>query len=584
MSDGKAPETDDPLRKALAAASRLAEIEQTLIRQQRAITLNNSIANVFLTAPSDRLYADVLDVILEALDSEFGYFGYINEDGDLVCPSMTRHVWSQCEVPDKSIVFPRKIWSGLWGRSLKEKKTHMSNEGLSLPEGHVALNNALVVPILYHDELIGQFAVAQTSGGYDDEDRDLLEGAADQTAPVLKALREQALQREIHERLEEQYRQAQKMEAVGQLTGGIAHDFNNLLQVINGGTEMALLDLDADHPVRETLKDVVEAGQQASRLVEQLLLFSRRQIMRPISLDLNEVVSGVLEMLRRVIGEQVRLEWNPHSGGGAIRADRGMVEQALVNLSVNARDAMVGGGTLKVETEDVTIDEAYCEARPGAVPGRYVLLRVSDTGSGMDTETLDQAFEPFFSTKETGKGTGLGLATVYGIVRQHEGMIDVHSEPGRGTTFEVYWPVTSPAADGSKEEIETSMEGGDETILLAEDEGMVRRMARTILERAGYTVLTARTGLEAVKLFEEEDGEVDLAILDVVMPELGGREAHDRIRARRPNVKVLFASGYSENAIHSNFILDRGFNLIQKPFTRRDLLRAVRKILDREAG
>jgi signal transduction histidine kinase/ActR/RegA family two-component response regulator len=570
-------------RDSRSADGSAGPLERTLLSQQRAIALNHRIANVFLTAPTPRIYADVLDVVLEFLDSEFGYFGYINDDGDLVCPSMTRHVWSQCQVPDKSIVFPREDWGGLWGRSLVEKRTVISNQGLRLPEGHVPLRNAMAVPILYRDELIGQFAVADKPDGYQDEDRELLQSAAAQTGPVLWALREQARQRQLHERLEKQYRQAQKMEAIGQLTGGVAHDFNNLLQVINGGTEMALLDLDSGHPARRTLGQVAEAGRRAARLVQQLLLFSRRQIMRPADLDLNGVVSDVLEMLDRVIGEHIGLDWDPGARTDTIHADRSMVEQVLMNLCVNARDAMAEGGTLTVQTREVLLGEAFCEIRPGARPGSYVLLSVSDTGSGMDPETLDQAFEPFFSTKERGKGTGLGLATVYGIVRQHGGLLDVHSEPGEGTTFQIYWPAVASSAEGEEMDAQAPPAGGDETILLVEDDGMVRRLGRNILVRAGYTVLTAREGAEALALVEDRDGNVDLAVLDVVLPDMGGRKVHEKIQARWPGVKALFASGYSENAIHTNFVLDRGLNLLQKPFTRHALLLSVREILDREA-
>lgn len=382
-------------------------------------------------------------------------------------------------------------------------------------------------------------------------------------------------------KLEEQYRQAQKMEAVGQLTGGVAHDFNNLLQVINGATEMALDDMAGNHPSRESMQEVAKAGKRAARLVSQLLLFSRRQIMRPENLDLNETVTDLLKMLGRVIGEHVQFIWEPGDMQGVIHADRGMIEQALINLCVNARDAMPEGGTLTISTEAVYIDENYCATRSWAVPGAYGVLKVSDTGCGMDAETQKRIFEPFFTTKDRSKGTGLGLSTVYGIIKQHDGMINVYSELGQGTVFKLYWPLPTKASKQAQESGQCSpVLGGHETILLAEDDYLVRKLGKNLLEKAGYTVQVARNGREALEIFMEDPDKVDLAILDVVMPEMGGREAHDRMKSVRPDIKVLFASGYSENAIHTNYILDKPFTLIQKPFTRRVLLEHVRKILD----
>jgi nitrogen-specific signal transduction histidine kinase len=385
---------------------------------------------------------------------------------------------------------------------------------------------------------------------------------------------------EERKQLEAQYRQAQKMDAIGQLTGGVAHDFNNLLQVINAGTDLAMQDLEAGHRARESLVDVAKAGDRAARLVSQLLLFSRRQIMRPELLDLNEIVANLLKMLRRVIGEHIQLQWRPGTHVGTIRADRGMIEQALVNLCVNARDAMPEGGTLAIETHEASLDEADCAAHSGAKPGRYAVLSVEDTGGGMDEKTLEHIFEPFFTTKETDKGTGLGLATVYGIVKQHEGLIQAYSEPRMGTTFKLYWPWCAADSKAPESSDPGDVRGGTETILLAEDDEMVQMVARTILEREGYEVLAAGDGAAAVALLEERGEKVEMAILDVVMPRMGGREAYERMQELRPGLKVLFASGYSEDAVHTDFVLDKGLSLIQKPFSREALLRAVRKALD----
>ncbi|MFP4420700.1 MAG: PocR ligand-binding domain-containing protein [Desulfococcaceae bacterium] len=379
--------------------------------------------------------------------------------------------------------------------------------------------------------------------------------------------------------LERQFRQAQKMEAIGQLTGGVAHDFNNLLQVINGGADLAMEDISPGHPARESLAEVIAAGERAARLVSQLLLFSRRQVMRPEPLELNTVVDDLLKMLKRVIGEHIRIHWLPGPEAGRVFGDRGMMEQLLMNLCVNARDAMPEGGVLTIETRDMEIDEEYCAHHIWAKPGRYVRLVVTDTGCGMDRETLDRVFEPFFTTKGAGKGTGLGLATVYGIVKQHGGMVSAYGEPGSGASFKVYLPI-SEGGESAEAPRTRPAGGGTETILLAEDDPDVRKMTRSILERRGYTVWDAGNGVEAVERFRAAPDSVDLAILDVMMPQMGGREALKQMRAIRPGLKALFASGYSENAVHTNYILKAGLTLIQKPFSPADLLRAVRRALD----
>jgi PAS domain S-box-containing protein len=380
--------------------------------------------------------------------------------------------------------------------------------------------------------------------------------------------------------LEEQYRQAQKMEAIGQLTGGVAHDFNNILQAIIGYNSLALEELENQHPVHHMLTEVDKASQRAATLVGQLLAFSRRQIMRPEDLDLNEVVSGLMKMLKRVIGEHIRIELVQGHRLGKVHADCGMVEQAVMNLCVNARDAMPEGGTLSIETQNVLVGADYCGSHPWARPGRYLLLSVTDTGVGMDRETIEHIFEPFFTTKEEGRGTGLGLATVYGIVKQHDGMITAYSEPGKGSSFKVYLPLCELEAESVGSMIEGAAVGGNETILVAEDDEMVCDLATKFLERAGYTVLAAANGIEAMELFERRGAEIDMALLDVVMPGIGGREVREQMIAARPEIKVLFTSGYTENAVHTNFVLDQGLTLIQKPYSSDALLRAVRSVLD----
>ncbi|MCC6143502.1 MAG: PAS domain S-box protein [Candidatus Hydrogenedentes bacterium] len=383
------------------------------------------------------------------------------------------------------------------------------------------------------------------------------------------------------ERLEAQVRHVQKMEAIGQLTGGVAHDFNNLLQVINASTEIARELIPPQHESQELLREVARAGERAARLVTQLLVFSRRQVMRPEQLDLNEVTADLLKMVGRLIGEQVQVEWFPAPELEQVYADRGMIEQALVNLSVNARDAMRSGGRLTFTTDRVVITSQFSQAHAWALPGTYVRIAVRDTGSGMDPETLEHIFEPFFTTKEQGKGTGLGLATVYGIVKQHDGLINVITRVGQGSTFELYFPVSNgvsalPVCDAESPPVQR----GHERILLAEDEAMVRRLARLLLEKAGYTVVEAKDGAEAVAIFEAHAAEFELGMLDLVMPVMGGLEASERMRAIRPDFRIVFASGYSEDALDGRV---GECPLIQKPFARETMLRAIRESLDRPA-
>ncbi len=384
----------------------------------------------------------------------------------------------------------------------------------------------------------------------------------------------------VEVKLEDQLRQATKMEAVGQLAGGVAHDFNNLLQVINGYTELALADMSPEHSTYEYIQEIEKAGSRAQALVSQLLSFSRRQIIKPVDINLNDVTEKLMTMIKRVIGEHIQCKFIPGHELGTIHADSGQMEQILMNLCVNSRDAMPGGGNLTIETCNALIDSDYALTHPWSKPGRYVLLSVTDDGSGMDKNTQKSIFDPFFTTKKTGKGTGLGMSTVYGIVKQHKGDIQVYSEPGKGTMFKIYLPVVERKATEIPSKVEAAPKGGKETILLAEDDEMVRNLTRQALIMAGYTVIEAANGGEALTLFNKHATQVNLLLLDVVMPGLGGKEVYDRIIETHPSIPTLFCSGYSHNAIHTGFVLDQGLNFIQKPYSPDTLLRTIRKILD----
>lgn len=376
-------------------------------------------------------------------------------------------------------------------------------------------------------------------------------------------------------RLEDQLRQSQKMEAIGQLAGGVAHDFNNILQALLGYSQFLVDELPADSRHREYAEEIYAGAERAADLTRQLLAFSRRQMLERRNIDLNQVVESILKMIRRTIGEHINLEFHPCHGDIYIYADRGQMEQVLMNLCVNARDAMPGGGKLTISTESVLISAGE-KAGPDLKPGKYVVLGVTDTGTGMDKKTLDQIFEPFFTTKDVGKGTGLGLATVYGIVQQHDGDIHVQSKPGAGTGFHVYLPEVDPMTFVETEQMPQEDLCGTGTILIAEDESSVLRMSQEVLKRSGYTVLTAVDGVEAIKLIDEKKDCLNVAILDLIMPRIGGREVARHLRSLRDNARIIFASGYSAEGEEITAELDGNITLLHKPYRPIDLLRAVK--------
>ncbi len=382
-------------------------------------------------------------------------------------------------------------------------------------------------------------------------------------------------------RLEQQLRQAQKMEAVGRLAGGIAHDFNNLLMVISGYCEFLLERIGPDPALRGPAQEIANAANRATSLTKQLLAFSRKQMLAPKVLDLNGVVTENLKMLNRLIGEDIDLVMVPGSELGAVKADPGQIEQVIMNLAVNARDAMPRGGRLTIETSNATLDDDYARLHTPVAPGEYVMLAISDTGVGMDMETQNHVFEPFFTTKGH-KGTGLGLSTVYGIIKQSGGYIWVYSESGKGTTFKIYLPLVSATGETIHvQPAETApVEQGHETILVVEDEMNLRRLARQYLEKQGYTVLEAVDGSAAINISSSYPGPIHLLLTDVIMPGMNGKELAQRLTALRPETRVLYMSGYTENVIGHNGTLDNGVTLLPKPFTLPALKAKVREMLN----
>jgi two-component system, cell cycle sensor histidine kinase and response regulator CckA len=379
---------------------------------------------------------------------------------------------------------------------------------------------------------------------------------------------------------EEQFRQAQKVESVGQLAGGIAHDFNNLLTAIQGYSELLNETLDAESPHREYVAEIGRASERAASLTRQLLAFSRRQILDPRVIDLRESLHAMRSMLKRLIGENVNVVFRTTEQLTRVKADPGQIEQVILNLALNARDAMPDGGTLLLEVTTVDLDEAYARRHVSVKPGPYVMLSVSDTGTGMDLTTQERIFEPFFTTKPRGRGTGLGLSTVYGIIKQSGGNIWVYSELGRGTTFKIYLPRVEEAVDQQATQTPPPVLAGSETILVVEDEPSVRNLVQKVLERYGYRVLTARAPHEAMALAEAHGDSIQLVISDVVLPEMSGRALVSQLTADRPGLRVMFMSGYTDNAIVNHGVLDPDTPFLQKPFTPAALARKVRELLE----
>jgi len=383
--------------------------------------------------------------------------------------------------------------------------------------------------------------------------------------------------------LEEQLRVSQKLEAIGKLAGGIAHDFNNMLNIILGYGQFAIEKLPLDSPIRSDVETMIKAANKAARLTHQLLAFSRKQMLQPMPLDLNVIITAIDKMLRRILGEDIELVHSLAPDLGVVMADQDQIEQVLMNLVINARDAMPEGGKLTVETCNVEIDNEYSAHHVAMKPGQYVMMAVTDTGYGMDEQTKSKIFEPYFTTKENGKGTGLGLSTVYGVIRQSGGNVWVYSEPGQGTTFKIYFPreLSAEALVQVTPAVKTCT-GGTETILLVEDEEAVRNLTKRILSTAGYCVLTAANGNEALEIFKTHQKEIHLLLTDIVMPQMGGKVLAEQLLRIMPKLKVIFMSGYADNAITTQGLLDNNTLFIGKPFSATDMLRKIREAFGHE--
>lgn len=835
------------------------QAEERLQESEREKAILNEIAGVFLTIADEKIYEEVLGVILRALNCAYGIFGYIGDSGDLVIPSLTKEIWSACEVEGKSIVFPSHAWKdSIWGKAIKEKTSFYSEGPFHIPEGHLSIRNFLTVPVVFGGRTIGLVSAANKDGGFTGVDRVVLERIAANISPILNArlqrdreelerrraeaalkesrqrlsdiieflpdatlvvdkdkkiiawnraieemtgvskeqmigkgdyeytipfygekrrhlidlidvhdeklesqywnitrkggivytetyvpkvfggtgayvftaaaplfdsdgnrwgaiesirdMTEQKRAEEALRRSEEKYRelvenansiilrmdnmgkvtfmnefalrffgysedeiigrsvigtivppletsgrdlqlmiedialnpnryasninenmrkggervwiawtnkpirydngkvtetlcvgnditdrrkaekerenlqaqlnQAQKLESVGRLASGVAHDFNNMLGVILGHADLVLGEITPDIPLYHNVVQIKNAAERSADLTRQLLAFARKQTINPRLLDLNKTISGVLKMLRRLIGEGINLVWKPCTDVWPVKIDPSQVDQILTNLAVNARDAMTGIGSITIETSNIVLDDSYSDTHNGFTAGSFVMLAVSDIGAGMDKATLDRIFEPFFTTKELGKGTGLGLATVYGIVKQNNGFINAYSEPGHGTTFKIYIPrAEEQAAEKPVPDAKRDLEG-TETVLLVEDEEPLLALNKAILERHGYLVLASRNPREALRIAQTHPGPIHLLLTDVVMPEMNGKDLKNRLEEIKHGFKCIFMSGYAADVIAHHGVLDEGIHFLQKPFSVLSLTEKIRNVLD----
>jgi signal transduction histidine kinase/ActR/RegA family two-component response regulator len=571
--------------------SMAASLEQALhearTRQTRLESLLEISGELSRMQPLDSLLGRIAEACGRIVKTDWVGFRLVDGDELVVAGTLEVHT----DMP----VHPRlKIGESLAGQVAETGRPLLLRDPAShpsiLPDHAAAMRRLgyqglLTVPARIGDRVVGVLSfLTRREEGFSTEDMAIAIAFASHAAIALENSRLLHESRRAYDELAQaqgQLEQAQKMDAIGRLAGGVAHDFNNLLTVILGRTDIILRQLKTEDPIRRGIELIQRTAGRAAELTKQLLAFSRKQVLEAVVLDLGAVTTDMREMLARLIGEDIALVTNSAPGLGHVKADRGQIEQVVMNLAINARDAMPKGGHLIVETENVELDAEYVRRHMGARPGLHVMLAVSDSGVGIPREHQRHIFEPFFTTKEQGKGTGLGLATVYGIVKQSGGYIEVDSEPGRGTTFRIYLPrvdAAAPAVDRAGRPVTPT--GGTETILLVEDEEGVRELARDILRASGYTVIEARNGPEALLLCEHHRGPIDLLLTDVVMPQMSGRELAERVGPLRPNLSVLYMSGYTDDAVIRHGVLGADTAFLQKPFTPAALVQRVRETLD----
>ncbi|MDD2337551.1 MAG: response regulator [Geobacteraceae bacterium] len=560
------------------------------------LAINQALSSLFIPlVTAGTTIEQISEIILEKsrqlTGSAHGYVAEIDPSTrDLIAHTNSKMMQSECTIAKEELrktIFSREadgLYNGLWGHALNTREPFYTNEPMKheastgIPEGHVGIERFLSVPVLLSGELVGQVALANSDRDYTDRDLDAVNRLAEYYALAIRHKRAD----EEQARLQEQLRQSQKMEAIGLLAGGIAHDFNNLLMAIISYGGILQMKMTEGDPLRPNVDKLLAVVDRAAGLTQSLLAFSRKQLIDLRPCNLNDIIRKVEKLLGRIIGEDIEIRTTFREDPLTVTADSGQIEQVLVNLATNARDAMPNGGLLSIVSEITEIDSYFIKAHGYGEPGRYALCLVTDSGAGMDATTTKRIFEPFFTTKELGKGTGLGLAVVYGIVKQHDGYINAYSEPGIGTTFRVYLPLFQGGERADTEPAPLSLlVGGTETILLAEDEAELRKLLMTVLTEFGYTVIEAEDGEDAVCQFTENRERIQLLLLDLIMPKKSGKDACDEIRKMASDVRTIFISGYPPDVIQGKGLLEEGCDLVMKPVTPQNLLRKIREVLGR---
>lgn len=552
--------------------------EEALKQKTKELEIRDKISNIFLTVSDDEFYRELISAICEAVASKAGVFGIIDEDNKWILNAFYVSGVYKCKNEERTLTMSGDKWTGIWRSALVEKRIQIINEELKVPKGHIPIKRCVCIPISYGDELVGNIIVANKDTNYTDEDASLLKNIADHISPILKARMQRDAEQKKRVSVEEQFFQAQKMESIGRLAGGVAHDFNNILQLILGYGDLALKKLHPEDPVFLYVHNMIEAAKKASDLTRQLLAFSKKQTLKPRVVDLNSIILNLQNMLTRLIGEDIELVLEISPKECFVFVDPSQMEQVILNLVVNARDAMPNGGKLIIKTSEVMIDNREITPLEDIEEGQYVLLEVTDTGHGIEKDILDKIFEPFFTTKKE-KGTGLGLSTVYGIVKQSEGHIYCYSEVGKGTTFKIYLPAAEKLEETTLQnkniDIAKSKKG---EILVVEDEEGLRELIKEALTEMGHRVHLAKTGLEALDIIFQKNIVPDLIITDMVMPKMGGIELIERLKEKGLHFKVIFMSGYPEKTF-----LEKKYNeinFLQKPFSLNELIHTVELLLN----
>ena len=554
-------------------------IEKALRRSENELAIKNQISQAFTTSPGDELFRNISQIFLNALKSKHGILGYINEDGDMVCPSLTENVWETGKIPDKDIIFRRKSWPHSWGRAINEMKILFFNEPFLVPEGHIKITGALIVPIIYDGRAIGNLLVGnKETGDFGQSDVRLMASIASHLAPLLNARLLRDKQEKKRKTLENQLRHTQKMEAIGTLAGGIAHDFNNILTSLLGFTQLIMMDVKKGTKTEEDLQEVYKSGLRAKELVRQILTFARKseEVLMSIRLDL--IVKEVLKFIRSSIPANIDIKDNIQSKS-LVMANATQIHQVVMNLCTNASHAMNSeGGVLEITLKDIVVDHSQTQFLDGITPGEFIELTVSDTGSGIPDAILDRIFEPYFTTKNIEEGTGMGLALVQGIVKDAKGVIKVESHINQGTTFKIFFPVTNKKKSSSSE-INKKLVKGKGHVLVVDDEEPIIKLSKRFLEGYGYTVTTAIDPEEALRIFSKNANDFDAVITDLTMPKMNGNQLIKKIQDIRPGIPCVLCTGYSRESNRNSESNGATATLI-KPVGQNKLVSTIQHLLE----